>query len=290
MTTPFDTELSELGAYLETLPESSMLHSKLNNLINQLSSLKGKSQDLELLSICTLTNKLLKNPTDTNIRQYQYHAKKTQGSPSLAMQVLGACMIALAVAIAIMSSGLLLSASVGLLGCGLFAIGRRQTGLSKSMEELSKGLTPSLDMNMKTPAPPQRLVHLDIKKQIEFYKSEYRKLSNAQPLYNEMNHKQKTEFQQKILPIYQHDLPQSHTNTTTNCQNISLWLREGDFISYLVNIENQIIKESLDPNTKEVLLYQPTRQANRTYIKDLWAKHNEMRTLNPIINNAQPSW
>ena len=117
--------------------DTSELKTQIDKLIKLVSSLKGKLSYAELTNIVKATNEFLDNPSAENLKKYKTLANTQQGTPSLAMQGLGLCMLALAAAVAAMGVGVIPGAVIALVGCGVFAVGRRETGVCKVMNDLS---------------------------------------------------------------------------------------------------------------------------------------------------------
>ena len=123
--------------------DTSELKTQIDKLLELVSSLKGKQSYEELTKILKTTNELLDNPSAENLEKYITLSKIQQGAPSPAMQALGVCMLALAVAVAAMGGVVILGAGIALAACGVFAVGRRGTEVYKVMTDLASH-TPSI--------------------------------------------------------------------------------------------------------------------------------------------------
>ena len=150
----FDTVINELQL---RATNNSEVKKCVNNLILVAKGLKNNNKMLEseLLSILESTVEHLKNPQVTTTA-YVKQAKQVQGSASVALQVLGGLMLALATATAItvVTAFVLPTAPIAasVLGCGIgasafgFFAGAgamycgRSTGLSKSMLDLDSAI------------------------------------------------------------------------------------------------------------------------------------------------------
>lgn len=115
---------------------------KIDELRKLVWSLQGKQSYAELTDILRATNEFLGKPS-LNLEKYKTFAKSQKDAPSPAMQAVGLCMLALAAIVAAMGASMILCAGAGLAGCGLFAMGRRGTGVYKAMNDLSNLPTPS---------------------------------------------------------------------------------------------------------------------------------------------------
>ena len=131
-----ETRKLRTNHYDKTL-EGSDLRKAINDLHKKTATAEGTVSYATLTKIYKATNHLLNNPTTDNLKEYKALAKTQQGAPSLAIQIIGVCMLALAAAVATMGVGLLLGAGIALAGCGVFALGRHETGLCKSMNNLA---------------------------------------------------------------------------------------------------------------------------------------------------------
>lgn len=131
----FRDKIRNLHPRLDLQLDLSNQEMKLVALLNQMRSLEGKQSYTELLTILDATQSLLDHPSEENRKRYQTLAEMQQGSPSPALQALGICMLALAIVIG--TSSVSLGIGLALAGVGVFAIGRRETGVCKAMSDFS---------------------------------------------------------------------------------------------------------------------------------------------------------
>lgn len=122
----------------------SELKSQMDTLRKRVWALKGKESYAELTTILQATNEFLDNPSAENLKKYKALAKTQQGAPSPVMQAVGGCMLALAAIVVAMGLGMILGVGIGLVGCGLFAAGRREIGVYNAMKDLSASVSPSM--------------------------------------------------------------------------------------------------------------------------------------------------
>ena len=120
-----------------TTEHDGMVRLRTSELNTLLLSLEGKLSYAELVDILKATKKFLDAPTVDNRKEYQAIAKTKQGASSLALQAIGLCMIALAFAVMTATAFVSAPLSIALAGCGIFALGRYTTGLSKAMSKLA---------------------------------------------------------------------------------------------------------------------------------------------------------
>lgn len=135
-------EAKALGKRRETSTVGSPIRTQIEKLHTLVWSLEGKASYTELLGILHETNLFLEDPSRENLKKYQEFAQTQRGAPSPMMQQLGVCMLAVAAAVVLISAAvigglpgvvLMPSISVALVGCGLFAEGKRTMGVCDVM-------------------------------------------------------------------------------------------------------------------------------------------------------------